>query len=276
MEKMDAKVAAHLTHEQIEEAAYDHCFKAYEMIRQPGRLYTFNVERLVALLAALASPQVAPEGRNVTAKEHATLMGAARASSVLVSSGRATPVQVASQADLQEAKEQIEHLDAENHRLRQAAKLVGYLPAYEVGRLESGHDANLRSAKFGPSPLDGDVPVFLGADPVATQDDARDAAERDLDSWRPIDTAPKDGRVVLYWVASVRFQDDDDTGQVHEIDVSAADFGCWMSAPEHGEGYHDPFSGIPGDQGGVTHWMPVPAAPLSTPAAKRGKTIQGE
>lgn len=30
---------------------------------------------------------------------------------------------------------------------------VGYLPAYELGRLHSGHDAQLRSAKFGPSAL---------------------------------------------------------------------------------------------------------------------------
>jgi len=38
---------------------------------------------------------------------------------------------------------------------------IGYLPAYELGRLHSGHGANLRSAKFGPSALDGDVPVYL-------------------------------------------------------------------------------------------------------------------
>lgn len=38
---------------------------------------------------------------------------------------------------------------------------IGYLPAYELGRLHSGHDASLRSAKFGPSALDGDVPVYL-------------------------------------------------------------------------------------------------------------------
>lgn len=37
---------------------------------------------------------------------------------------------------------------------------IGYLPAYELERLNSGHDAILRSAKFGPSALDGDVPVF--------------------------------------------------------------------------------------------------------------------
>lgn len=39
-------------------------------------------------------------------------------------------------------------------------EVVGYLPAHELSRLNSGHDANLRSAKFGPSALDGDIPVF--------------------------------------------------------------------------------------------------------------------
>lgn len=38
---------------------------------------------------------------------------------------------------------------------------IGYLPKYELGRLQSGHDANLRSAKFGPSDLDGDLPVYI-------------------------------------------------------------------------------------------------------------------
>lgn len=40
-------------------------------------------------------------------------------------------------------------------------KPIGYLAAYELGRLLSGHDGSLRSAKFGPSPLDADVPVYL-------------------------------------------------------------------------------------------------------------------
>lgn len=37
---------------------------------------------------------------------------------------------------------------------------IGYLPSYEADRLKSGHDARLRSAKFGPSQLDGDVPLY--------------------------------------------------------------------------------------------------------------------
>lgn len=42
-------------------------------------------------------------------------------------------------------------------------KPVGYLTAYELIRLHSGHGAQLRSARFGPSALDGDVPVYLVA-----------------------------------------------------------------------------------------------------------------
>lgn len=38
---------------------------------------------------------------------------------------------------------------------------IGYLPAYELGRLHSGHDAQIRTPQFGPSALDGDVPVYL-------------------------------------------------------------------------------------------------------------------
>jgi hypothetical protein len=43
-----------------------------------------------------------------------------------------------------------------------ASEPVGYLAAYELSRLNSGHDALLRSARYGPSYLDGDVPVYLG------------------------------------------------------------------------------------------------------------------
>ena len=44
-----------------------------------------------------------------------------------------------------------------------AAEPIGFLPAHEVDRLKSGHDGHLRSARFGPSQLDGDVPVYLHA-----------------------------------------------------------------------------------------------------------------
>lgn len=44
---------------------------------------------------------------------------------------------------------------------------IGYLAAYEIDRLKQGHDGRLRSPKFGPSPLDSDVPVYLGPLPTA-------------------------------------------------------------------------------------------------------------
>lgn len=37
---------------------------------------------------------------------------------------------------------------------------VGYMPVYELSRLQSGHDGRLRSAKFGASALDWDVAVY--------------------------------------------------------------------------------------------------------------------
>lgn len=50
---------------------------------------------------------------------------------------------------------------AEEREATQAAP-VGYLAATELSRLAAGYDATLRSARFGPSYIDGDVPVFLG------------------------------------------------------------------------------------------------------------------
>ena len=64
--------------------------------------------------------------------------------------------------DLEGTLFRIAELKGEAEALVEARGIpVGYLPAYELQRLASGHDAKLRSAKFGPSSLDGDVPVFL-------------------------------------------------------------------------------------------------------------------
>lgn len=38
---------------------------------------------------------------------------------------------------------------------------IGYVSQTELERLQSGHNASLRSARFGPSSLDGDVAVYL-------------------------------------------------------------------------------------------------------------------
>jgi hypothetical protein len=44
---------------------------------------------------------------------------------------------------------------------RTYTKPIGYIAAAELSRIASGHDANMRSARFGPSPLDGDIPVYI-------------------------------------------------------------------------------------------------------------------
>ena len=62
------------------------------------------------------------------------------------------------------------------------ARPVGYLPAYELGRLRSGHNANLKSAKFGPSPLDDDVPVYLVPPQPATAPEPVRLTQADIDA----------------------------------------------------------------------------------------------
>lgn len=52
------------------------------------------------------------------------------------------------------------HAAAVAAALAAPGKPVGYLAAYEMDRLRSGHDARLRSPLFGPSELDCDVPVY--------------------------------------------------------------------------------------------------------------------
>lgn len=91
------------------------------------------------------------------------------------------------------------------------------------------------------------------------------------DRWLPIETAPKDGRIVLYWVNAVRYSEDEETGQLIETDVSQPDLGQWIDGGEHGAGYHDPFAGIPGDAGAPTHWQPLPIPPSAMRAARSAK-----
>lgn len=59
-------------------------------------------------------------------------------------------------------------------------ELVGYLPAYELQRLRSGHDANLRTPKFGPSHIDGDIPVYTRPVPAVPQAGEDESAPIDM------------------------------------------------------------------------------------------------
>ena len=73
-------------------------------------------------------------------------------------------------------REPVAHIDAKLRALNVARAIakqseparepVGYLPAYELNRLQSGHDGRLRSAKFGASALDGDVAVYTAPPPA--------------------------------------------------------------------------------------------------------------
>lgn len=80
--------------------------------------------------------------------------------------------------------------------------------------------------------------------------------------WQPIETAPKDGSLFLCWVSAVRYGETDE-GQQYQQDASQADFCSWRDNPCDlpGHGYFDPCCGQIADAQGVTHWMPIPAAP---------------
>ncbi len=83
--------------------------------------------------------------------------------------------------------------------------------------------------------------------------------------WRPIETAPRDGRLFLCWVSAVRYGETDE-GQQCQQDVSQVDFCNWRTQAYHPDcGWFDPCCGQIGDQQGVTHWMPLPAPPTTEP-----------
>ena len=77
------------------------------------------------------------------------------------------------------------------------------------------------------------------------------------EGWQPIETAPKDGTSVLIVMerGGRRF-----VGEAHYLDRDDSDCGWWW-AGEYPGSYHASMIGDP-----VTHWMPLPAAPvLPTP-----------
>lgn len=88
----------------------------------------------------------------------------------------------------------------------------------------------------------------------------KNVSTKAVSAWQPIETAPRDGSIVMYWVTAVQYEGDEETGLVNDVDVSAPDFGRWTGGED---GYHEPFSGIPGDGGSPTHWQPLPAAPAA-------------
>ncbi|MFY4709902.1 Lar family restriction alleviation protein [Burkholderia glumae] len=78
--------------------------------------------------------------------------------------------------------------------------------------------------------------------------------------WQPIETAPKDGSMILMWVHANRHLIDED-GNPYEENFATVDFGEWKEFGEHG-GAFIAYSGPHGDGAdGITHWMPLPVDP---------------
>lgn len=83
---------------------------------------------------------------------------------------------------------------------------------------------------------------------------------RDAPAWQPIEAAPKDGTMIMLWVAAVRYGETDD-GQQYQEDVSDIHFGSWRRFPD-GSGCVECYSWPDCDSWDATHWMPLPAAPI--------------
>jgi len=80
-----------------------------------------------------------------------------------------------------------------------------------------------------------------------------------MSEWLDLDSIPKDGTVVLVWVAASKYQVSEDGENFMEHDVSDVDFGCWQN---DGGGYVDNFMGTIGDQSCPVKWMHKPKAPV--------------
>jgi hypothetical protein len=109
------------------------------------------------------------------------------------------------------------------------------------------------------------VDFIAAANPAAILALLDEMAELRKDAeWRPIETAPKDGTLLICWVSAVCYGETDE-GQQYQQDVSQVDFCSWRNGPpdlpEHG--YFDPCCGQIGDSQDVTHWKPLPAPPDS-------------
>jgi hypothetical protein len=82
------------------------------------------------------------------------------------------------------------------------------------------------------------------------------------EQWISVDDPrrPKPREVILVAVAWMR-RGEDDEGRLFETSGVDVTEGEWVGPSEHGAGYFASFQGEHGDSYGVTHWMPMPAAP---------------
>lgn len=77
-----------------------------------------------------------------------------------------------------------------------------------------------------------------------------DALYAQMPQWQPIDTAPKDGTMVLLYPSSNWVEG---TKGDYEVSYFDADLSAWMQ------------SAYPDDFDGFTHWQPLPSPPETIP-----------
>lgn len=97
------------------------------------------------------------------------------------------------------------------------------------------------------------------------------------DGWLPIESAPKDGRLFLCWVAAERWSAEDGGGSGRGADTSDFDFGRWQSMDDHPEGgYYENMMGQIGDAQDITHWQPLePPRLVPLDAAGSAEGVEG-
>ncbi|MEB2544318.1 hypothetical protein [Burkholderia cenocepacia] len=88
----------------------------------------------------------------------------------------------------------------------------------------------------------------------------------EVTGWQPIETAPSDKLVIVFWL------DSDDEHNPERYDFDMLDDGCWRQWTDHYEWAHSVApagSRLPREQAPYTHWKPL-GSPVPTDAARTG------
>jgi hypothetical protein len=154
------------------------------------------------------------------------------------------------------------------HATKESGDCPHWCPACAVeakAREASAHPAAPQPAMYGRLTEDG--AFYLGDAPQPASAQVAEPV-----AWRPIETAPREhGKLLLGWVWYTKAGEDDD-GEAYEQACSTVDFIEWQDGGEHGDGYWLATAGPWGGYSdGISHWMPLPAAPGAAPSVQPAK-----